>query len=207
MKIIIITRPDFFPQEALLINEILKFDSFYVHIRKPESDQQQVQSLIESIGPECRNRIVLHDHHQLAVKYSLGGIHLNGRNPVPLPGFSGTVSRSCHSFAELMSDTYHCDYSFLSPIFDSISKNGYSSAFTGESLCSARQSGIITDRVYALGGVTMDRLPILSEYGFGGAALLGEPWNMVSPDTDVRQSCSARFSEYLASLAGYSTGL
>lgn len=61
----------------------------------------------------------------------------------------------------------------LSPIFDSISKNGYRSAFDLDEI-----KDMITGRhVTALGGVTPDAFPILREKGFSGAALLGYIWN------------------------------
>lgn len=69
------------------------------------------------------------------------------------------------------------DYIFLSPVFDSISKSGYSSAFTHEQLAEAALRGIIDHRVFALGGVTPDKYSFLQRYHFGGAAMLGAIWN------------------------------
>lgn len=195
MKIIFITQPDFFPHESEAINHILQSGNFYLHLRKPESDIAQMRALIEAIKPEYRDRIVLNDHHQLAVEYGLGGIHLNSRNPLPLNGFAGTVSRSCHSVAELAVNPHHCNYSFLSPIFDSISKPGYNSAFSPEVLISARQSGLITGRVYALGGVTLANLPTVADYGFGGAAILGEIRSIVHSDLQSIASHSTNITD------------
>ena len=68
------------------------------------------------------------------------------------------------------------DYVFISPIYDSISKHGYHSAFSDEVLRQASAQGIIDHKVVALGGVTRQRIPQLEKYGFGGAAMLGEMW-------------------------------
>ena len=68
------------------------------------------------------------------------------------------------------------DYLFLSPIFDSISKRGYLSQFSIESLQNAAEEGLIDGKVFALGGVTQAKLPLLHELGFGGAAMLGAAW-------------------------------
>ena len=68
------------------------------------------------------------------------------------------------------------DYLFLSPIFDSISKAGYKSNFTIDELRAAADAGIIDSRVFALGGVTPDRLSLLQSIGFGGAVMLGAVW-------------------------------
>ena len=72
------------------------------------------------------------------------------------------------------------DYLFLSPIFDSISKEGYRSAFTPAVLREAAARGLLGERVAALGGVRPELLPTLRDLGFGGAALLGCIWRDVS---------------------------
>ena len=68
------------------------------------------------------------------------------------------------------------NYVFLSPIFDSISKQGYRSAFDDATLKKASAEGIIGQKVVALGGVTRERVALLEKYGFGGAAMLGDIW-------------------------------
>ena len=62
---------------------------------------------------------------------------------------------------------------FLSPIFDSVSKQGYASAFTDNALKQASRDGIIDNKVVALGGVTPDKINYLRQLNFGGAAMLG----------------------------------
>ena len=57
---------------------------------------------------------------------------------------------------------------FLSPVFDSISKQGYASHFSEEQL-----RGHVDARVMALGGVTAGKIPWLADVGFGGCAFLG----------------------------------
>lgn len=129
--------------------------------------------LLDHISAAARSRIVIHDFFELAAPYGLLGIHLNARrNEIP-DGYTGHVSRSCHSFDEVKRYRPECDYVFLSPIFDSVSKQGYRSAFTPETLSGASEDGIIDSRVIALGGVTPDRIPYLRALGFGGAAMLG----------------------------------
>lgn len=70
------------------------------------------------------------------------------------------------------------DYVFLSPIFDSISKSGYRSAFSYARLRDAADRGVIDEKVVALGGVTFDKIPLLSSLHFGGAAMLGAIWKL-----------------------------
>ena len=62
------------------------------------------------------------------------------------------------------------------PIYDSISKEGYSSAYSCDTLQKAQQAGIIDSKVMALGGITLEHLPEIAALGFGGAVLLGDVW-------------------------------
>ena len=176
--IIVITRPDFFEGEAAKIAQLLQSGrADLVHIRKPRASQSEVEQLLFSIPTELYSRLVLHDHHSLAIKYGLRGVHLNSRNPEPPAGWSGAVSISCHTLSEL-SECRRKPYAYmsLSPIFDSISKQGYRAAFTAEELERARQEGIIDRRVMALGGVTFDKLDAVRQMGFGGGMILGDAW-------------------------------
>ncbi len=140
MRIVVITPPHAVPREAATIRLLLDAGIDRVHIRKPEATQEELCALLEAIPEPLRPRLSLHDGHCLATRYGIGGVHLNTRNPLPPEGFRGVVSRSCHSFDELAADTA-CSYRFLSPIFDSISKNGYRAAFTAEALRTAAARG------------------------------------------------------------------
>ena len=173
---IVITLPHFFDGEAGQIVQLLHSAVDLVHIRKPQASLHEVERLICQIPGEYRNRLVLHDHHQLAAKYQLHGIHLNSRNPLSPSGWQGSVSRSCHSLEEVKEWKAKCDYVSLSPVFDSISKQGYRAAFTTSQLAQARAQGIIDHKVLALGGVTFSRLDEVLRMGFGGAMILGDAW-------------------------------
>lgn len=167
MRLIAITKPEFWAGEAPAIMRLLEEGGFWrVHIRKPGAQTSEVERLILAIPPRLRPRLTVHYHFELA--QLVGGVHLNSRNPSPPQGWMGLVSRSCHSLDEL---TAEANYLFLSPIFDSISKPGYRAAFSAEEL-----RGKVDGRVFALGGVTFEQLPYIQELGFGGAAMLGAAW-------------------------------
>ena len=86
------------------------------------------------------------------------GIHLNSRNPIAPDNYSGHISASCHTLEEVQEDKKTCDYVFLSPIFDSISKEGYSSKFTPEAIREAVKADIIDKKVIALGGIDEENI-------------------------------------------------
>lgn len=181
MRYVVITSPDFIPGEATLICRLFDFGLDTLHLRKPGSAVEDCARLLDSLPSVLLPRIVIHDHFNLCRDYGLGGVHLNRRNPVAPPFVHAadghpTVSASCHSIAEAAGRKMTADYVFLSPIFDSISKLGYQSAYTDEMLRAAATDGVIDSRVVALGGVTIDRIPHLREWHFGGAAFLGDVW-------------------------------
>ena len=179
--IVVITPPQLLPGEAEALAGLLGgLDCCRVHLRKPGSAELQMRGLVEALPEEFRPRITLQDHLCLAPEYGLGGVHPTSRFPDVPEGWSGLVSRSCHSLEELAA-CRDADYLFLSPIFDSISKKGYMSSFTDPQLRAAAGT-LIDGHVYALGGVRPEHFPLLKEYGFGGAALLGHVWRDCSPE-------------------------
>ncbi len=174
---IVITLPRFIPREAERIEALLRSGrAGLVHIRKPGAAREEVEGLLRAIGAGLRARLALHDHFELAARYGLRGVHTNSRHPAPPAGFSGSVSRSCHSLSEVEAEKESYTFVSLSPVFDSISKRGYLSAFAPGELERARDRGLIDGRVYALGGVTFARLPEVERLGFGGAMILGDAW-------------------------------
>lgn len=191
MEWIVITSPGFLQGEADFIDRLFNHGLDRLHLRKPGADIGECRRLLDGISREWLPRIVVHDNFGLCREYGLGGVHLNGRNPMAPPNHEGSVSRSCHSLEEISRYKGECDYLTLSPIFNSISKQGYMAAFGPGQLAAARDSGLIDRRVMALGGVTLENIPRVKELGFGGVAILGDVWQRMA-DGSV--------DEYLASL-------
>ncbi len=177
MYLIIITEPQFTDNEATIIAQLLHWGVDLVHLRKPESSAEELAKLIEAIPTAYHNRLVLHDHFDLAAHFTLHGLHLNRRNSVLPPNHKGTVSQSCHTLDEVKVCKTKCNYVFLSPVFNSISKLGYTSAFTPKALSEAKKQGLIDQKVVALGGITAANIDKTKYYGFGGVALLGDIWS------------------------------
>lgn len=180
MRFVVITSPDFLPGEAFLLNRLVDLGVDTMHLRKPGAAAADCARLIEQTSEECRRRMVVHQHFGQCRDYGLQGIHLNSRNPLPPEGFRPlTISASCHSIDEVERRKPEVDYVFLSPVFNSISKQGYMSAYTTARLEAAARAGIIDSRVVALGGVDIGKLPQLRACRFGGAAFLGYIWQRV----------------------------
>lgn len=178
-KLLVITWPDFFPGEAEILIRLFQAGLSRLHLRKPAASQAELRALLTSLPAIYHPRIVLHDHFNLAAEPAfadhLGGLHLNRRNPAVLQGYAGGVSRSCHSLEEV-AEKKAFDYVFLSPIFPSLSKQGYGRGFPPTLLREATRAGLIDERVIALGGISTATIPQLAETGFGGVAVLGALW-------------------------------
>ena len=177
MELMVITRPDFFEGESEAIRMLLDEGLEFLHIRKPGSTPEQVEQLLKQIPGKYYNRIVLHEHVDLALRYELRGFHVNRRTTEHVPYYKWEVSTSVHSLEELKKKKGSYEYLFLSPVFDSISKTGYHSAFTPGQLRQAREHFVLDYGIIALGGVTADRVGILRMLGFGGVAVLGDVWD------------------------------
>ena len=172
-----ITTPKVTDQDSYIITSLLDLGVDIVHLRKPESSVDECRELLSSISEDHRARIVIHDYPELYDEFALRGIHINRRITVLPKGYDGLRTRSCHSLEEVARYKEECDYLFLSPIFDSISKRRYGSAFDDDELRRASMCGIIDEKVIALGGVTLDNIGYLKELGFGGVAMIGAIYN------------------------------
>lgn len=141
-----------------------------VHLRCPD-DRARICRLMELLPRSLRERLTVHHFPDVARKY---GVAYHLRDGEEAPG-DLRVSRSLH---RLGADSAGCDYTFLSPVYPSVSKPGYLPSFT---LAEASRN-LPGGRVIALGGVTPRRFPQLAAAGFSGAALLGYVWRQAADD-------------------------
>ena len=98
-------------------------------------------------------------------------VHLAAADPFPSPRPS-LVGRSCHGASELAAaDDEGCDYVTLSPVYLTPSKPGYGPALGPAGLASLTAS--TRSPVFALGGVTPDRVAPCLAAGAYGVAVMG----------------------------------
>ena len=139
--------------------------------------------MIKSVKPSNLKKLVIHSHYDLIETYNLKGIHFtekyrNELSDIQLKGLATvlkrkrmTLSTSFHHFKDINAQGNAFDYAFLSPVFDSISKEGYQSNLNLEELKSDFQTMQTNTKVYALGGITAENIPLLEGIGFEGIAL------------------------------------
>ena len=185
MELIIITPDKFFFHEAQLIEELFELGMRKLHLRKPNATIDEVENLLQHISVAYHSKIVLHQHPQLLNKYALGGFHITHYYTDKIKEVRKflkphhTFSISTHQFDEIKNQP-DFDYYFISPIFDSISKQGLHAAFEKHEL----EEGIKMNKgkkIFALGGVNEKNIGVLQKIGFSGVAVLGSIWTNDNP--------------------------
>ncbi len=177
MKLIIISHDVYLRGEEQALNRLFAEGMSRLHLRKPAFSEAETRAFLDKIEPQYRCRIVLHDYYALAREMQLAGVHFNQRNRHLFADYQDiAVSLSAHTVEDLQNVPLCIHYTFLSPIFDSISKEGYKQAFTPEVLQQLRHDGLLHKGTIALGGITPERIPQVADMGFGGVALLGSFW-------------------------------
>jgi len=179
MKLIAISYPGSFNDEHIIINGLFNEGLEILHLRKPDWSRGDVAKLLDMIDAKFHNRIVLHSHYELYGMYNLMGIHFTRKTMhlIDLYKYSPIhKSISCHSYEEIDRYKHVMDYCFISPVFDSISKQGYKSAINLNVLEVYAQCS----QIVALGGIDVTRLRDLQDINLYGAAMLGYLWNSES---------------------------
>jgi thiamine-phosphate pyrophosphorylase len=185
MLLILISREDFFREEADLINELLDCGTFNFHLRKKTGSEIELRNLLKSIHPEFSHRIILHQEFNLVKEFNLGGIHLPEQqrgqfDELSQQGFK-IVSTSIHRLNEFESQVENYSYLFYAPVFPSISKQGHQPIITISEIASTIKACSTTKRLIALGGINHQNFHQVLTAGFGGLALLGAVWQNEHP--------------------------
>ncbi len=194
MKLIVITPDETMPGETVIVNQLFENGLQRLHLRKSGFYSTDYRTYIKSIAPEYHSRIVVHDFFGLYDEFGLGGIHLNSATRMDkgtsakIEQFSPSViSTSFHSWKEIEENEFPFGYVFISPVFDSISKMGYTASIALNRAEPTRHKlmkrGQYCPPFYALGGVRASHIEILKDYNFDGVAMLGAIWHSESPVT------------------------
>jgi thiamine-phosphate pyrophosphorylase len=187
MKIIAISYPEEYKEEHNIINELFNNGLEIFHLRKPLWTFDKIVSLLDMIDASFHNRIVLHSHYELSE--GLKGIHFTGKNKHLIKEYKNVnihKSISCHSFEETQQYAEIMDYSFISPVFDSISKKGYKANIDFACLKeNAKKQNLVL-----LGGINNINLNELKEIRPYGIAILGHLWdsnNVIKAFKDIQE--------------------
>jgi len=186
MDLVVISSARDEPAEIKEVVKMFDLGLEHFHIRKPKYSRRQLMEYIERFPDAYRKRLVLHSYHGLADKYKLGGIHLSRSHRRRGKYYQFRlwlkmkfnkdliVTRSFHKLTGVTADKRVYTYGFLSPVFDSISQSSLSAGFSKRALLILIPQA--NQPIYAMGGVTIDKLSSLKENGFQGAVLHGALW-------------------------------
>jgi len=194
MKIIVITPETFHAAEAGTINNLFRAGLEYLHIRKPAAKEETVRALIKCIDQSFYRRIIIHKYVSLQEEMKLGGIHikLETFSTLVKSAFEGILSASAHRIEECRSLSKPNAHLFISPVFNSLSKEGYLANPTLLNKGNIARGG----KLIALGGISAHNILEVEKNGFDGAAVLGYLWNSTNPVNQFLQLQKALSNSY-----------
>ncbi|MCF8713493.1 thiamine phosphate synthase [Joostella atrarenae] len=151
-----------------------------LHIRKPSIKKEELNLLLENLEECYHQKIMLHGHHELISEFNLKGIHFTENYRKEHENVQKCIKNHQNN-GKLVSTGFHSivaieegyDYTFLSPVFNSISKENYQGkGFDASSL---------KKNIIALGGVHATNIESAYNLGYSGVAVLGSVWNAKDP--------------------------
>ena len=174
---IVFSSPNRVKNESQTVNQFFSLGMEFFHLRKKDWEEEGIIELIGEIHPIYRNRVILHDPRPF--KYTvegIGGVHAYDFEE---DGFSASLK----TLEDLNKDFNNRNHVFMSPVFTSISKKGYSKKWDYQELkLRIKNFHDINPKtkLIALGGITEKTAPIARELGFDDVAALGAIWQQPS---------------------------
>lgn len=201
MRFIVISSQQDFATEMQAINALFDEGLEWFHVRKPHKTKDETKSFLEKISPPHHSKVVLHAHADLAHEYGLRGVHINKNQQLNPDDFAGlSLSASLHSVEALNASDRRWGYVFLSPIFDSLSKENYKSPFEDKALLKRQlaeyHQKASMPKVIALGGIHSGNVLQVKALGFDGVACIGAIWK--APERTSLKEFVARFHQIKA---------
>jgi thiamine-phosphate pyrophosphorylase len=178
--LVVISNPSAIADEAIIINELFDVGMQLFHLRKPGYSKDELRELLNKINPQHYSKIALHQYHEMANDFGITRIHLTEKNRSELNDDelrklkeANILSTSVHSIESYKTLSKQFDYAFFGPVFNSISKQGYTAVVDNE----FNLSGIKTStKIIAIGGINEENINKVFDMGFDGVALLGAIW-------------------------------
>lgn len=190
MKLVVITDSKKLENEIAAVIQMLEAGLGTLHIRKTRFSTKELNDYIKQIPSHFHNRLVIHSHHKLALKYDLKGIHFTAthlKRKFKLWWNTKMIYlRKPHLIKSVsfkrINDIYQeekmkTDYCFLGTMFHNITGELYSGFYPEAVKAVNSKSG---KKIIARGGVNENSVELAYKLGFYGIALYGHLWK--SPD-------------------------
>jgi len=191
MKLLVITTSKDVPDETSLITKMFESGLTNLHLRKPKFSTNQMCKYINEIPVHFHKYIIIHSHHQLALKFNLKGIHLTSshlskkwkyffvRQRLKFKFSKISKSRSYSRLQQVYDkEEYNVDYILIGTIFNSITGDLYSGFYEAGLKAALKNSG---KRFVARGGTSPTTVAKFADYGFHGMAFNSYIWDNSSP--------------------------
>jgi thiamine-phosphate pyrophosphorylase len=191
MKLVVITQSQKSDTEIANIIQMFEAGLETLHVRKNRFSTNELNEYIKEIPAHFHNRIIIHSHHKLALKYDLKGFHFTSthlkhnyklwwntrmiylRKPHLIKSIS--YKRIADLYGEQKVKT---DYCFLGTMFHNVSGELYSGFYPETVRAAIQKSG---RKIIARGGVNEKSVELAHQLGFYGVALYGHLWKSTSP--------------------------
>lgn len=191
MKLVVITQSQKSDNEILAITQMFEAGLETLHVRKNRFSTKELDEYIKEIPAHFHNRIIIHSHHKLALKYDLKGFHFTSthlKHNIKLWWNTKMIylrkphlvkSISYKRIAELYQEQkVKTDYCFLGTMFHNISGELYSGFYPETIKAAIDKSG---RKIIARGGVNEKSVELAHQLGFYGIALYGHLWKSTAP--------------------------
>ncbi len=193
MKLTVCSVHKTIPDEQQLVQQLLHHGLATFHLRKPSYSKEELRDWLKQLNDFERQKVVIHSHWSLSEEFALKGLHFGATmlKQMTSEEFKDWMTRAKEKQLSVSSSVHHqdeidrlpmgVDYVWLSPVFESISKQEYTPIYSSaqfDSWVKELQEQKQTE-VYALGGIEARHIQELSHRGFDGAAVLGSVWNNV----------------------------
>lgn len=190
MKLIVISPSKKQDSEIGFLLNMFEHGLQTYHVRKKTFSTRELRNYLEEIPAKYHNRLVIHSHHELALKFNLKGIYISRSHKrsklklwfwkkwLKLRKGNLEISTTQRSIEDVLEYIPRYDYIFLAPVFDSLSGN-FQSAFSDYNLIPTLKNSKY--KVMARGGVSTDTLQKAHQLGFGGVAFYTSIWKTENP--------------------------
>ncbi len=159
-----------------------------MHVRKHGYSYETLKAYIETLPSHHFDKLVLHQHYDLAHQYQLKGIHFadqpDFKSSFPKNGL--VFSKAIHQLAKLSQIPSEMDRLLLSPVFNSISKESHPANFALEEVQQYLKTHTFDFEVIALGGIDASNIHLLKQTGFDGVAVLGGVWEVFKAEGELQ---------------------
>ena len=191
MKLVVITPTKDVPDEQTLVTKMFESGLRTLHLRKPKHSTAQMTEYLNEIPKHFHNRIVIHSHHKLALKFNLKGIHLSRthlskhwrywliRTRLKLKFKSTSKSRSYSRLQQVYNiEEQEFNYFLIGTMFNSMTGELYSGFYEDGVIAANKNSG---KKLVARGGTTPASIARAHRLGFYGIAFNSYLWNADMP--------------------------